>query len=70
MTNAKFIIEFELNFNGYQYNKIDSYIEGNVVIEVEKGKFLNFISKIDANNDEWISIDGDMNGVYKSLLGL
>ncbi|CDW82432.1 UNKNOWN [Stylonychia lemnae] len=49
---------------------VDSYIEGRVQIQVEPGRYLNFFAKIDSSNDEWISLDGQMTGLYTNVLGV
>jgi hypothetical protein len=35
-----------------------------------EGASLTFLTKIDASSEEWISLDGTMNGVYNRLLDL
>ena len=69
--NAKLVVNFNLTTaKAKTLETVNTYIEGNVVIEVEKDKHLNFFAKIDATNDEWITIDGEMTGLYSDTLGV
>eukprot|EP00347_Sterkiella_histriomuscorum_P023029 403336229 len=79
LEDAKFIMTFDINFltdkkkklqSSNKQAQVDSYIEGTIRVQVEPGRYLNFFTKIDSSNEEWIILEGQMSGLYTNVLGV